>query len=57
MTEREQSLAEYGRKCPATSMQGPHDWRYASSAPGWRIGDACARCQQCQMQGIKQEQP
>ena len=51
--KRARSMAEYKKPCPATAMQEPHDWRYASSAPGWLIGDACARCQRCEAQGIK----
>jgi hypothetical protein len=50
---RQRSLIEYDKKCPATAYKEPHDWRYASSAPGWYVGDACARCERCQLQGIK----
>lgn len=40
MNDRDNSIAEYQRKCPATAYRDDHDWRYASSAPGWRIGIA-----------------
>lgn len=53
--KRANSIVEYGRKCPATGMQQPHDWRYATSAPGSYVGDNCAMCQRCGLQGIKIE--
>ena len=53
MRARNDSLAEYHKPCPATAMRKRHDWRYASDAPGWRVGDDCARCERCQMKGIK----
>lgn len=36
--------------CPATG--GDHDWRYASHAPGWRLGDTCAICQSCKLRTV-----
>jgi hypothetical protein len=24
-----------------------HDWRYASYAPGWKVGDTCVICEKC----------
>lgn len=29
-----------------------HDWRYASDAPGWVIGDDCVICQNCGLRAI-----
>lgn len=53
MSDRTRSLAEYGRMCPATYKE--HDWRHATDAPGWRVGDACVRCQECQLKAIARE--
>lgn len=50
MSDREKSLALYSKPCPATYRA--HDWRYASDAPGWRIGDDCVRCECCQLKAI-----
>ena len=49
--DRTESLRRYLSRCPVTDKD--HDWRYASDAPGWLIGDECARCQQCQQKAIK----
>ena len=49
--ERSASILRYLSPCLATDKD--HDWRYASNAPGWVIGDDCARCQNCQQSGIK----
>ena len=49
--ERTQSIRIYVSRCPVDWKD--HDWRYASNAPGWLIGDDCARCQKCQQLGIK----
>ena len=49
--ERSASILRYMSRCPVTDRD--HDWRYASNAPGWVIGDDCARCQKCQQLGIK----
>ena len=49
--DRERSLAAYIGTCPVNDKA--HDWRYASDAPGWKLGDDCARCERCQLKGIK----
>lgn len=49
-TIREESIAEYTRPCSKTLKA--HDWRYASYAPGWLIGDGCVLCQDCKVRGI-----
>lgn len=49
--DRLRSVAEYHKECPATMK--PHDWRYASDAPGREYGDLCVRCEACQLKGIK----
>lgn len=49
-TDRERSIAEYAKSCPAALT--PHDWRHATDAPGWRLGDECVRCQACQLKAI-----
>lgn len=49
--QRQRSLVEYTKTCPATGKL--HDWRYATSAPGSYVSDSCARCQNCQLFGIK----
>lgn len=50
--DRIMSLTEYTKLCPVTMK--PHDWRYASDAPGRVHGDACVRCQACQQKAIYQ---
>jgi hypothetical protein len=30
----------------------PHDWRYASDAPGRQYGDQCVRCETCGLKAI-----
>lgn len=54
MSDRENSLQLYTSRCPATYKN--HDWRHATDAPGWKIGDECVRCQACQMKAIQPEQ-
>lgn len=44
------SLSEYSAQCPSTLKA--HDWRHATDAPGWRVGDECVRCQECQRKAI-----
>lgn len=53
MSDRSNSIAEYKKPCPAT--QKAHDWRHATDAPGWRVGDVCVRCQVCQLKAIDAE--
>lgn len=50
---REQSISLYSKVCPATYKQ--HDWRHATDAPGWLIGDDCVRCEACQLKAIAPE--
>lgn len=47
---RETSIALYKKRCPVDDK--PHDWRYASHAPGWRLGDLCVSCQKCGLRAI-----
>ena len=47
---REASLALYTKRCPVDDK--PHDWRYASHAPGYEIGDTCVLCQKCHLRAI-----
>lgn len=51
--DRQKAIIEYDKKCPATAYRDPHDWRYATSAPGSYVGDDCARCQRCELPGIR----
>lgn len=44
------SLMEYSKTCLATFKA--HDWRHATDAPGWKLGDGCVRCQDCQLKAI-----
>lgn len=47
---RVSSLALYTKPCPVDDK--PHDWRYASYAPGWRHEDICVLCQKCKLRAI-----
>lgn len=47
---RANSLAQYAKPCPVTMK--PHDWRHATDAPGWKIGDECVRCEKCGLKAI-----
>lgn len=29
-----------------------HDWRYASHAPGWKLGDDCVMCERCKIRRV-----
>jgi hypothetical protein len=44
------SKAQYHKPCPATFK--PHEWRYASDAPGRQYGDRCVRCETCGLKAI-----
>ncbi len=50
MRDRDRSISEYIKACPATGRE--HDWRHATDAPGWHIGDECVRCETCQLKAI-----
>lgn len=49
--DRAASMLLYGKPCPSTMK--PHDWRHATDAPGWHVGDECVRCQICQQKAIQ----
>lgn len=48
--DRGRSLMEYVKPCPVSGIE--HDWRKATDAPGWKVGDECVRCQACQLKAI-----
>ncbi len=48
--ERAASIVQYRKRCLVTNK--PHDWRHATDAPGWEVGDECVRCQDCQLKAI-----
>jgi hypothetical protein len=54
-TRRDDSIALYSKPCPVDMK--PHDWRYASHAPGYEIGDICASCQKCHLRAISPNSP
>ncbi len=44
------SKETYDQPCPVNMKE--HDWRHATDAPGWRIGDETVRCECCGQKGI-----
>ena len=50
LARRANSIALKDKPCPVDMK--PHDWRYASHAPGWELGDSCAWCQRCGLRCI-----
>ena len=50
--DRRQSKSLYREKQCWASKNWQHDWRAASNAPGWVIGDDCVICQNCQLRAI-----
>jgi hypothetical protein len=49
--EHYKRLADMKRAKPCTDG-GDHDWRYASHAPGWKLGDKCVICQRCKRRKV-----
>jgi hypothetical protein len=54
-SDRARSIKIYNDMCFATGQS--HDWRHATNAPGWMIGDECVRCQECQLKAIAPYKP
>lgn len=48
--DRARSLVLYDKRCPVTYHR--HDWRMATDAPGWKLGDYCVRCENCKQKAI-----